>query len=363
MSGRVILFGATGYTGELTARTLVASGIQPVLAARSEDRVSALADELGGLETAVADVTEPSSIAKLLSPGDALITTVGPFSRLGLPALEAAIKAGAHYVDSTGEPEWIRTVFERTDQIQRAGIAALTAFGYDYVPGNLAGALALSRAGDDAVRVDVGYFFKGGFGASGGTKASLAGALLTPGHQWANGQLKTTYGATSDRSFITSAGKRTGLAIGSSEHFAIPRIAPQVADVGAYLGWFGNDPRPAKYGSAILGAATRVPGVRPALGALLAKAVPGSTGGPTEAERAKSRSLVVAEAIAVDGRVLERVELEGPNGYDLTASFLSWAGSSLAAADPAALGALGPAEPFGLEALATACAAAGLTEV
>ena len=56
MAGRIVLFGATGYTGDLTARALVAQGAQPVLAARSADRLAALAAELGGLETAVADV-------------------------------------------------------------------------------------------------------------------------------------------------------------------------------------------------------------------------------------------------------------------------------------------------------------------
>ena len=59
MAGRIVLFGATGYTGELTARELAGRGERPVLAARDEARVRALADELGGLEWAVADVRRP----------------------------------------------------------------------------------------------------------------------------------------------------------------------------------------------------------------------------------------------------------------------------------------------------------------
>ena len=363
MSGRIILFGATGYTGELTARSLVAAGEQPVLAARSLDRVASLASQLGGLTTAIADVTDPGSIRALLNPGDVLVTTVGPFAKLGRPALDAAIAAKAHYVDSTGEPAWIREVFSRSAEIETAGIAALTAFGYDYVPGNLAAGIALDRSGSEATSVDVGYFFKGGFGASGGTKASLAGALLTPGHVWQDGQLKETRGAQTERSFNTTAGKKVGLAIGSSEHFAIPRYAPQVTDVGAYLGWFGNNTAPARYGSAAISAITRLPGAQSALGAVLSRAVKGSTGGPDADERAKSRSLAIAEAKASDGRVLERVELEGPNGYDLTASFLAWAGTQLAKASPHATGAIGPVEVFGLQALVDGCAAAGLNEV
>ena len=91
-----------------------------------------------------------------------LVSTVGPFVRFGGPAAAAASSAGAHYLDSTGEPPFIREVFERYGAAaaqHEAGM--LTAFGYDWVPGNLAGALALDRAGPAAVRVDIGYFFTG----------------------------------------------------------------------------------------------------------------------------------------------------------------------------------------------------------
>ena len=60
----------------------------------------------------------------------------------------------------------------------------LTAMGYDWVPGNLAGALALERAGDAAVRVDTGYFITGDAsvgGMSGGTRASTAANLFGEG--------------------------------------------------------------------------------------------------------------------------------------------------------------------------------------
>ena len=77
-----------------------------------------------------------------------LVTTVGPFARWGAPAAAAATTAGAHYLDSTGEPAFIREVFERYGPAaEQAGIGMLTALGYDWVPGNLAGALALERAG------------------------------------------------------------------------------------------------------------------------------------------------------------------------------------------------------------------------
>jgi short subunit dehydrogenase-like uncharacterized protein len=194
MAGRIVVFGATGYTGDLTARTLVERGARPGLAARNEDRVRALAQELGGLEWAVADVERPKSVRALVERGDVLVSTVGPFARWGSAAIQAAIGAGAHYLDSTGESPFIREVFERYGSgAQAAGCALVTAFGYDWVPGNLAGALALREAGEAATRADIGYFTPGtGRGTSslsGGALASAAGIALEPGFAWRDGRL------------------------------------------------------------------------------------------------------------------------------------------------------------------------------
>ena len=153
-----------------------------MLAARNEARVRALAEELGGLEWAVADVDRPDTVRALVERGDVLVSTVGPFARWGEPAVQAAIAAGAHYLDSTGEGSFIREVFERYGSgAQAAGCGLLTAFGYDWVPGNLAGALALRDAGEAATSVQIGYFNPGaGAGsASGGTRASSAGIMLS----------------------------------------------------------------------------------------------------------------------------------------------------------------------------------------
>src|SRR4029453_8147261 len=185
MAARVVLFGATGYTGRLTAEAMVERGLKPVLAARSQDKLNALSEELGGgFETATADVADPPSVRALVEKGDVLVTTVGPFARWGAPAAAGATTAGAHYIDSTGEPPFIREVFERySPAAEQAGIGMLTALGYDWVPGNLAGGLALERAGDLATRGDVGYFITGGGAVSGGRAAGPARGrrLLHPG--------------------------------------------------------------------------------------------------------------------------------------------------------------------------------------
>src|SRR6266536_3599341 len=151
MASRIVVFGATGYTGRLVAERLVAAGARPVLAGRSEERLAALAEELGGLEYARADALRQNSVFDLVEAGDVLISTVGPFAKWGGPAVRAAAAAGAVYLDSTGEPEFIRRVFDEHDApARRSGAALLPAMGFDFVPGTLAGALALEAAGSHA---------------------------------------------------------------------------------------------------------------------------------------------------------------------------------------------------------------------
>src|SRR4051794_41453137 len=180
--GRIVLFGATGYTGRLVAEALARRGARPVLAARSGDSLRGLASELGGgLDTAVADVSRPESVRALVERGDVLLSTVGPFARWGEPAVRAAIDAGAHYLDSTGEGTFIRRVFEEWGPPAAArDVALLTAMAFDWVPGNLAGGLAAAEAGPAAAPPDLGYFVTGSRGAGGGGPGSGGGAEGPP---------------------------------------------------------------------------------------------------------------------------------------------------------------------------------------
>jgi short subunit dehydrogenase-like uncharacterized protein len=370
MAGRIVLFGATGYTGELTARVLAGLGERPVLAARNSDRVEALAEELGGLDWAVADVGGPggsASVRALLEPGDVLVSTVGPFTRWGAPAVEAALDARAHYLDSTGESPFIRRVFEEWGPRARAAdVALLTAMGYDWVPGNLAGALALRDAGPAAVRVEVGYFLTGGGGAgamSGGTRASAAAVFLEPSFGRRDGRLVTERSGARARGFVVDGSSSRAVSVGSSEHFGLPAVFPAVRDVDVYLGWFGPASDLMRAASLGLSVATRVPGVRGLLSQAIARTVPGSTGGPDADARSRSGSHVVAEAQDSGGRVLAMARLEGVNGYDFTAEMLAWGARAAAAGRLQATGALGPVEAFGLDALTEGSRSAGIERV
>ncbi|HEV7460059.1 MAG TPA: saccharopine dehydrogenase NADP-binding domain-containing protein [Solirubrobacteraceae bacterium] len=362
MPARIVLFGATGYTGRLTAEAMIARGMRPVLAARNGERLRGLAEELGGLETRVADVTRPDTVRALVERGDVLVSTVGPFVRWGEPAVQAAVAAGATYLDSTGETGFIREVFERHGPAaEAAGCGLLTAAGYDWIPGNLAAALALTEAGEPAVRVDVGYFIVGGAKMSGGTRASAAHALTAPSFAWRDGRLVTERGAKRLRSFSVRGSDRPAISVGTSEAFAVPRLKPGLREVNTYLGWFGGLSRPMQAQSAALALVTRVPGSRAALDKLVGALVKGSTGGPDEAERAASSSWIAAMAYDAGGRELAQVHLEGVDGYTFTGRFLAWAAEQ--AADPGlqGTGALGPVEAFGLERLEQGVADAGIS--
>jgi short subunit dehydrogenase-like uncharacterized protein len=367
MAARIVVFGATGYTGDLVSRVLVERGARPVLAARNEVRVRALADELGGLEWAVANVERPDSVRALVQRGDVLVATVGPFARWGEPAVQAAIAAGANYLDSTGEASFIRDVFDRYGPgAEAAGCGLVTAFGYDWVPGNLAGALALRDAGETATSVQIGYFNPGaGAGsASGGTLASSAGVMLAPGFGWRGGRIVEERMGRRGRAFEIEPGHSArAISASGTEHYTLPRIHPSLRDVDVYLGWFGHASEPLRALSAGLSVVTAIPGARDALDAVMSRVVKGSTGGPDAAARAKIRSIIVAEAYDPAGALLARVRLEGVNFYDLTAGFLAWGAQTAAAGGLQGTGALGPVDGFGLDALEAGCAEAGIGRV
>jgi short subunit dehydrogenase-like uncharacterized protein len=363
VSPKIVLFGATGYTGRLVAHELAAAGARPLLVGRRADRLAAQAAELGGLDTATADAGGPGPVRALLDEGDVLVSTVGPFLTHGRAAVEAAIGAGATYLDSTGEPPFVRRVFGEYGPRASGRCALLTAFGYDYVPGNLAGALALAGAGPEASRVDVGYFVTGRSGPdaiSTGTLASAAGVLLEPGFAWRGGRLVDERSARTVHSFSVDGRPRSGVSVGGSEHLALPRLHAGLRDVTVALGWFGPASRLVQAASAANALAGRLPGADRVVRAATRPLAARTGGGPGPAARRRSGSLVAAVAADARGERLARVTLRGPNPYDLTARLLAWAARRALDGGVTGTGALGPVDAFGLDALRAGCEQAGL---
>lgn len=382
MSPRVVLFGATGYTGQLTAEAMARRGMSNVvLAGRNAARLTTLATTLADAHNwdclvAEADSTDPRSVRALVSsPDDVLVTTVGPFSKYGQAAIDTATSAGAVYIDSTGEPPFIRRVFEYYGpRAERTGASLLTAFGYDYVPGNLAGMLALQKARDSgftATRVDIGYYVamhgRASRTISGGTAASSLAILTETGFAWHDGAIETERPATHVRSFDIDGRSLDGFSLGGTEHFTLPRLDPNLNEVRVFLGWAGSRSAAVSRAGRLLDPLRRVP-FAPALAAGIGGLfVRGSSGGPSPADRAVADTVVVAEAFAGERRVA-RVKVQGPGPYDLTADLLAFAADTarrggLGVGTSRRAGALGPADAFGPEEFISGCEHMGLAEV
>lgn len=353
---RIVLFGATGFTGELTARAMRQADLKPLLLARDPARLEPLAEELG-LEWATASVDDVDALRRLLSRGDTLVTTVGPFRRLGDSALRATIACGATYIDSSGEPAFVREVFDTwSPRAKRARIALIPACGYDNVPGHLAASLAI-RAAPAATRVDIGYFVSGAATASGGTTASLLGAAFDQHYRFVGGALHSERGAKRMRRFAVDGRSRSALSMGGSEHLALPRQYPQLREVNLHLGWSDRLSRPASVLSGAVAGFTHIPGMTAAISRLALGR--GSRGGPGPESRRRSGSHVVAVARDEAGAAQATVRVVGGDGYDFTAAILAWAAEH--AVDIRSRGALGPVEAFGVDALLAGVRQTGMT--
>ncbi|MBJ2122481.1 saccharopine dehydrogenase NADP-binding domain-containing protein [Arthrobacter sp. MSA 4-2] len=183
----LVLFGATGFVGELIAGYL-ADHAPPDrrvgLAGRSRAKLEAVRSRLpvAAHDWALieANSDHPDSLAALAAGTRVLFTTVGPYAKYGLPVVEACARAGTHYGDLTGEVSFVREAIDRCDALARTtGARIVHACGYDSVPSDLAVLLLHQAAEADGAggltEVQLVARAKGGF--SGGTIESMRGQL------------------------------------------------------------------------------------------------------------------------------------------------------------------------------------------
>lgn len=162
------LLGATGYTGKLTATEFALRELPVRLGARNAQRLAAV-DGHPDSERIVVDTTDPKALAEFLDGLDVVISTVGPFSLLGKPVVEAAVKAGVHYIDSTGEPNFMQHVY---DTYADAPAAVVPACGFDYI-GDLVAAVAAAQLEHPVEQILVGYSVRGMKPSRGTARSSL----------------------------------------------------------------------------------------------------------------------------------------------------------------------------------------------
>lgn len=364
---RTVLVGATGYLGRMTARTLAGRGLDPLLIGRDEPALSRLAAELGGLDFRVADLRDRSALTGLIHPGDVAISTITPFRTMGEAVVRAAITQGAHYLDVCPEPPFVQLVYQKWNRPAReAGVVVMPAVGFNFTPGNIAGAVALQEAGPQAVRVQTGYFVVGDFeqsSFSAGLLDSVTGALFEPGLVRRNGVIESEMPGRRTRSFPVEGVKQKAVSVGGSEHFALAQFQPRVRDVDVFIGWLSADPN----GRSLLPRSATGTS-RLSLGRALAKRkhrqlVRDAEDGPDAAGRDAMVSMVVAEAQDAAGTTLSRVTLTGPNPYELTARLLASHAVAVPECGPAIAGAVGPVGAFGLHTAIEGARQAGLERI
>lgn len=177
----ILVIAATGYTGRLVATQLGRLGASVRLGGRSLERVEALNRELGGtFECAQVDVTKESSLHDAMVGCEVVINCAGPFTLLGEPVVGAAIRAGAHYLDTTGEQPFIRQVFDKYGAAAReSGCALVPACAFEYAIGDAAAAMLDSSGDTQWENIEIRYAFKS-IGTSRGTQKSVLRVLGLP---------------------------------------------------------------------------------------------------------------------------------------------------------------------------------------
>ncbi|WP_309117284.1 saccharopine dehydrogenase NADP-binding domain-containing protein [Saccharothrix sp.] len=138
----LVLFGATGFTGRLTAEYLAGhlpAGARWALAGRDRGRLDAVRAGLAGEpDVLVADVNDEGSLRAVAESTRVVITTVGPYIQYGDGLVAACARAGTDYVDLTGEPEFVdRTYLRHHEAAVESGARLVHACGFDSVPYDL----------------------------------------------------------------------------------------------------------------------------------------------------------------------------------------------------------------------------------
>ena len=147
-SGRLVVYGATGSTGRRVTEVAAAAGLEPVLAGRRREALEPLA-ALHRLEVRVADL-ESAALDRAIEGARVVVSCAGPYSLIGRPVADAAVRAGAHYIDFSGEPRWVQELIDEIDgPAGAAGTAIVPAVG-----GGVAGDLAAQLATRPLPRVD-----------------------------------------------------------------------------------------------------------------------------------------------------------------------------------------------------------------
>jgi len=183
----VILFGATGFTGGLTAERLAARGpkrLSWAIAGRDPRRLEAVRSRLAGLgpagesvELLSADVNDVASLRSLAEQTSVVATTVGPFTQYGDQLVAVCADVGTDYADLTGEPEFVdRMWLAHHERAAETGARLVHACGFDSVPHDVGSWFTVKQL-PEGVPITVAGYVRAGGAISGGTYHSVVRGL------------------------------------------------------------------------------------------------------------------------------------------------------------------------------------------
>jgi len=336
----IVLFGATGFTGGLTARYLsehAPAGCRWALAGRNlvklEEVRATLGDGFADLPLLQADSTDPESLAAIARDARVVISTVGPYLLYGEPLVKACAEAGTDYVDLTGEPEFVdRMYLEHHDTATKTGARLVHACGFDSIPHDL-GAYFTVKQLDTTAPVRMRGVVRSNGTFSGGTFHSAMTAMSRARQMSATfASRRKAEGKPVNRKVRAISGKPGRDRDLGYWLLPLPTIDPQIvvrsaAALPAYGADFGYSHfaglKTLRYtvGSMVvvpgLAVAAQVPPVRRAL---MSRIQPGD--GPSESRRAKTWFTVDFVAETGGQKVHTRVS-GGDPGYTETAKMLA----------------------------------------
>jgi short subunit dehydrogenase-like uncharacterized protein len=349
----IVLLGATGFTGGLTADYLARhapAGLRWALAGRSLDkleavraRLTAIDPALGELELVVADSADRASLDALAQRTTVVATTVGPYLAYGEPLVAACAAAGTSYLDLTGEPEFVdRMYVAHHETAVRTGARLVHACGFDSIPYDLGAYFTVQQLPDD-VPLTVRGVVRAGGTISGGTFHSALTAMSRPRQmKEASGARRRLEARPEGRSSRAVSAKPGRDPVLGYWRLPMPTLDPLVvARSGAALAAYGPEFRYTQYVGAKslryaaataaamtgVGVAAQVPPLRNLLGSRIQ---PGQ--GPDEARREKSwfRVDFVGEG---GGRQVHTRVSGGDPGYGETSKMLGESALCLALDD------------------------------
>jgi short subunit dehydrogenase-like uncharacterized protein len=180
----IVVYGATGFTGQLVAEYLAAhykgdSNLKWAMAGRSKEKLASVRDAIGApadTPPIVADASDPASLKAMVDQAKSVISTVGPYQLYGSDLVAACVNSGTDYFDLSGEPLWMRQMIDKHEAAAKASRARIVfSCGFDSLPFELGAFFVQEEAkrvfGAPAARVkgrvrDMRGTFSGGTAAS-----------------------------------------------------------------------------------------------------------------------------------------------------------------------------------------------------